>query len=101
MSEEPCFRYWAVECKTHGCDLLVLCLIGPCHLARIPFLKHCRNFELICRKCGESHIYTNADVRFRDLPQAPPPGFRGDPAFLAATQQEQHQDELEDLEPAI
>ena len=88
MSDESCFTYWTVECKSQGCVVLVLALIGPCRKGRIPFLGHCNDFELTCKTCGEAHVYAQTEVSWKDLDQAPPAGYKGAPEFLAATQME-------------
>ena len=92
MSEVPCFTYWTVECKSGMSEILVLALIGPCHLGRIPYLAQCRNFEVVCSVCGVAHRYSRDDVRWKDLPLEPPLGFRADPAFVEATLPEPHPD---------
>jgi hypothetical protein len=96
MGETPCFTYWTVECKTPECGLLVLAVIGPCHLGRISYLERCRDFALTCRKCGQTHTYTGVEVKWKDLAVAPPIDFRPDPAFLGATGLEPHQGTVPD-----
>ena len=91
MAENPCFTYWTVECKTKDCGLLVLALIRPCRMGRIPFLERCEDFELTCKTCSRVHLYTQMDVSWKDLDQAPPRGYKGAPEFLAATQMEPRQ----------
>jgi hypothetical protein len=90
MSEERCFRYWTVECKTPGCGLLVLALIGRSNPGIVQYLRECRDFELTCRKCGRLHLYKYGDVSWKDLEVEPRADFQPDPAFLDAIRPEPH-----------
>jgi hypothetical protein len=87
MNERPCYKYWAVKCKTPYCAWLLLAFIQKHTPYHHPVIQHCRDFELTCEVCRAAHTYSCTDVEARDVAENPL-DFSLSRAFLEAIQPE-------------
>lgn len=92
MSENPCFTYWVVGCRTPECGTIILDVIGPCHLGRVVYLQECRDFEVTCLGCMKTYAYSRGDVSYKDIPREPTLADQNN-SFRDAIQLELHQDD--------
>jgi hypothetical protein len=91
MSEDRCFTYWTVECKTPDCGTLLLDYIGPCDIRRVVYLRQCRDFDVVCAGCMKNYTYSRNDVHSEDTPNDPT-GFIPALSFQVAIRSEPPQD---------
>jgi hypothetical protein len=91
MTEQPCFTYWVVKCKTPDCGKLLLDVVGPCDRRRVLFLERCRDFEVKCSGCMKTYTYSRIEVHEENVYRAPS-GFIPDRSFQAAIRPEQQRE---------
>lgn len=56
-------RCWIIHCKTEGCAVLTLDVIGPDKNYTNTLLPPLAPFNVTCCECNTSHKYTAADVK--------------------------------------
>jgi hypothetical protein len=89
LPDKSHYTYWTVECNTAICEraLILLDYIGPRDDFRIPFLIECREFEIVCSGCGETHTYSGREVSYKHTTHDPK-GFIPSRTFADATRPE-------------
>lgn len=69
------YVYWAVRCKTPGCDnnILLYCA-GPRNPSDHPVLQGPETIDVKCDSCRQTHTYRRDEIRTK-LGSPPPPDF--------------------------
>jgi hypothetical protein len=69
----PEYDFWAVDCKTEGCDSQIFLYCMGLHSPRIAhFLQFApETIEVPCPGCGRSYRYTQDEVQARIGPEPP------------------------------